>query len=209
MSAVFRVRPPVAIALLLGAAALDCATTRTESEPHAPRSPEVAGLAPVSAPAPDPGEYSSDSRLSAEVSANRGAAGDGTFRKDLPATDPARSDTCSARVGMRALKRTALDRTLDAGLGTWLRGVDVEAKVDRGHFQGWLVRRAYEGDPCWVDIDLRAGDVVTRVNRRSIERPEEAQIVWTGLRTTSEIVVDYQRNGRPRTLRFSVVDGVE
>jgi type II secretory pathway component PulC len=87
-----------------------------------------------------------------------------------------------------------------------LRGVDVEAKIERGHFQGWLVRSIYAGDPCWAEIDLRTGDIVTRVNRRPIERPEEAQAVWTGLRTSGEVVVDYVRDGHPRTIKFAVVD---
>ncbi len=117
--------------------------------------------------------------------------------------------TCETRSGVRIVKRAALERTLDAGLGTWLKGVDVEAKIDRGHFQGWLVRSIYSGDPCWAEIDLRTGDIVTRVNRRPIERPEEAQAVWTALRKTGEVVVDYLRDGQRRTLRFAVVDAPE
>jgi len=107
------------------------------------------------------------------------------------------------------VRRATLIRTLDAGLGTWLRGVDVEGKVERGHFQGWLVRSVYGGDPCWADIDLRPGDVVVRINRRPIERPEEAQAVWTGLRTSGEILVEFVRDGRPRTLRFTISDDLD
>lgn len=113
---------------------------------------------------------------------------------------------CGARIGARAVRRSALDRTLDAGLGNWLRGVDVEPKIEHGHFQGWMVRGIYAGDPCWSDVDLHVGDVVNRINRRPIERPEQAQAVWTALRSSGEIIVDFLRGGRPRTLRFAVVD---
>ena len=82
----------------------------------------------------------------------------------------------------------------------------MEPKIERGHFQGWLVRGIYVGDPCWKDIDLQVGDIVNRVNRRPIERPEQAQAVWTGLRSSGEIVVEFMRGGQPRTLRFAVVD---
>jgi hypothetical protein len=106
----------------------------------------------------------------------------------------------------QGIRRSALRRTLDAGLGAWLRDFDVEPKVEHGRFQGWLIRAIYAGDPCWGEVDLRAGDIVNRVNRRRIERPDEAQAVWTALRGSGEIVVDYLRDGKARTLRLPVVD---
>jgi S1-C subfamily serine protease len=116
---------------------------------------------------------------------------------------------CTALKGGHAVRRSALIRTLDAGLGAWLRGVDIEPKMERGRFQGWLIQAIYAGDPCWSEIDLRAGDIVARVNRRRIHSPDEAQAVWTALRGTREIVVDFVREGKPRTLRFPVVDDRE
>jgi hypothetical protein len=116
------------------------------------------------------------------------------------------SPVCDARVGPRAIRRAALVRTLDAGLGAWLRGVDVEGKIDHGHFQGWLVRSIYGGDPCWSDVDLLPGDVVTRINHRPIERPEEAQAVWTALRSSTEILIELIRGSRLRSLKFQVVE---
>jgi hypothetical protein len=112
---------------------------------------------------------------------------------------------CTALLGP-AMRRSALTRTLDAGLGAWLRGLDIEPKVDQGRFQGWMIRAIQPGDPCWSEVDLREGDVIKRVNRRSIQRPDEAQAVWTALRASREIVVDYLRDGKPRTLRLPVVD---
>lgn|GEM_PF-4262966 len=188
----------------LGGDLLSCATSPAASEPpRAPRPPEVAGLEPLADPAPIDETVSSANAASSASSDNQlidrqSGPADSIV---LPAGQP-----CGARVGARGVKRSALGRTLDAGLGTWLRGIDVEAKLERGHFQGWLVRSLYDGDPCWADVDLRAGDIVTRINRRPIERPEQAQIVWTGLRASREIVVDYLRDGQPRTLKFLVVD---
>jgi type II secretory pathway component PulC len=99
-----------------------------------------------------------------------------------------------------------LTRTLDAGLGAWLGQVDVEPKVIRGRFQGWLIHAVHASDPCWADVDLRAGDVVSRVNHRSIERPEQAQAVWSALRRAREISVDFVRAGRSRTLTFAILE---
>jgi len=127
----------------------------------------------------------------------------------LPPPPPLPIVGCTALKGANALRRSALVRTLDAGLGAWLSGVDIEPKVVRGRFQGWLIQSIYAGDPCWSDIDLRAGDVVVRVNRRPIHSPDEAQAVWTALRSAREIAVDFLRDGKSQTLRFPVVDDRE
>ena len=194
-------------AALLSVMTMGCATAAPPAEPARPAN--VPGLVPFPAPAtavPAP---------ATAVPAPEPPAGSSPIQVVPPTTGDAVSEvrtadsTCAARVGTRALRRSALSRTLDAGLGTWLRGVDVEPKIDRGRFQGWLVRGIYAGDPCWADIGLRAGDVVNRVNRRPIERPEEAQAVWTALRGSGEIVIDLVRAGKPRTLRFDVVDDPE
>lgn len=113
---------------------------------------------------------------------------------------------CPARTGRMTVRRSVLSHTLDAGLGNWLRGVEVEPQVDRGHFQGWMVRGLFDGDPCWNDVGLQAGDVVHRVNHHAIEKPEQAQAVWTALRSAPEISVEFVRAGQLKTLTFSVVD---
>jgi len=64
----------------------------------------------------------------------------------------------------------------------------------------------FPGEPEFASLDLRPGDTVTRVNGKSIERPEQAIAVWDELRTASNLVVDYRRDGEPHTLRFTIVD---
>jgi len=54
--------------------------------------------------------------------------------------------------------------------------------------------------------DLQRGDVITRVNGRAIERPEEAQAVFLALLTAKELVVDYERGGEGRRLVLPIVD---
>lgn len=179
----------VVAALLLVAG---CASAPPPAEP--PRSGAVSGLVPIDEPAPSPVPASG-----AEASAGPAAAA-----VPAPAANP--TAPCNARSPTGGLRRSALSRTLDAGLGTWLRGVDVEPKIERGRFQGWSVRSIYAGDPCWADVDIHPGDVVSRVNHHPIERPEQAQAVWNGLRGAGEIVVELIRVGRARTLRFPVVD---
>ena len=114
--------------------------------------------------------------------------------------------TCEARIGMDRLRRSAVKRTVDAGLGRWLQTVSVDPLLARGRFRGWIIRSLNSGDVCYSGLDLRAGDVVTRVNGRGIEHPEEALEVWTSLPASAELVIDFVRDGQPRTVRFGIVD---
>jgi S1-C subfamily serine protease len=125
-----------------------------------------------------------------------------------PSLSPSNSPppSCEARRGRDGLRRAAVVRTLDGGLGRWLQQVDVDPKLEHGRFRGWIIRTLPAGDACYADLDLRAGDVVTRINGRPVERPEEASDVWDGLRTSSALVVDFTRSGQPHTLRFKIVE---
>jgi S1-C subfamily serine protease len=113
---------------------------------------------------------------------------------------------CEARIGADRLRRSVLKRTVDAGLGHWLQTVSVDPLVSRGHFKGWIIRSLNNDGRCYADLDLRAGDVVTRVNGRMVERPEEALEVWTKLPTSPELTIDLLRDGEARTVRFGIVD---
>ena len=73
-------------------------------------------------------------------------------------------------------------------------------------FQGWLIKSLYPNDPCYQDIDLRGGDVVQKVNGRSIEKPEQAFDVAESLRTATEIVVEFRRAGKPQRITIAIVD---
>ena len=122
-----------------------------------------------------------------------------------PAPPPEPQCTAFARAGV--MRRSAVRRVVDGGLGQWLAGgVDVDRSLAQGRFQGWIVRKLYPGDPCYRNLDLQVGDVVTRVNGKSIERPEQASDVFSSLRTAPALVVDLVRGGRPRTLTLPIAE---
>jgi S1-C subfamily serine protease len=123
-----------------------------------------------------------------------------------PVVLPAPPVTCAARVGSDRLRRSAVKRTVDAGLGRWLQTVSVDRLLVRGRFRGWIIRSFSTEDGCYAGVDLRIGDVITRVNGHPVERPEEALVVWTALPSSSELVVELVRDGQPRTVRFGIVD---
>jgi S1-C subfamily serine protease len=111
---------------------------------------------------------------------------------------------CGALLAPGVLARSALRRAVDAGLGRWLGGVDVEAARAGGRFSGWRIRRLYPGDPCYAALDLRPGDVVTRINGASIERPEQANALFVSLPAAPALTVEYLRDAAPRSLTLTI-----
>jgi hypothetical protein len=129
-----------------------------------------------------------------------------------PVAEPAQPSlpepaVCTAFAKPGVLKRSAVVRVVDAGIGHWLAsGAEVERKIAKSRFQGWEIRRLYPGDPCYAGVDLRPLDVVIRVNGKPIEKPEQAFDVLGSLRTASELVVDFLRDGQPQKLTLPIVD---
>jgi len=183
------VRADTFAAVSLGAwLALGCATTTSP-----------AGSAPssVAPPSEAQGEHLIEASAPSETSV------EGAALAPTPSAPPA---GCAARAGADTLRRSALKRTVDAGLGRWLQTVSVDPLLARGHFRGWIIRSLNADDACFAGVDLRAGDVVTRVNGHGVERPEEALDVWTKLPASSELVIDFLRDGQARKVRFGIVD---
>jgi type II secretory pathway component PulC len=131
------------------------------------------------------------------------AAVDPTSEAAVPAAAPA---SCAARADAEHLRRSAIKRTVDAGLGRWLQTVSVDPLLAHGRFRGWIIRSFNSDDVCFAGIDVRTGDVVTRVNGRPVERPEEALDVWSKLPSSPELVIDLLRDGQARRVRFGIVD---
>lgn len=110
------------------------------------------------------------------------------------------------RVSTGAIARQDLMPVLDGGLGLFLQNVDTEPAFHKGSFVGFRIVSLFPGEPTFASLDLRPGDTVTRINGKPIERPEQAAAVWQDLRTASNLVVSYRRDGEKHALRFAIVD---
>jgi len=110
------------------------------------------------------------------------------------------------RVSTGVIARNKLVAVLDGGLGRFLQHVETEPAFHKGAFVGFRLVSLFPGEPAFASLDLRPGDTVTRINGKSIERPEQAAAVWESLRTASNLVVDYRRNDEEHALRFTIVD---
>ncbi len=104
------------------------------------------------------------------------------------------------------LARGELEQFLDGAPGAFLQRVEPEPRFVGGKFAGWRIKSFFPGDPRFSTVDLQAGDVVTRVNGRLIERPEQLMDMWQALRTSRELVVDVERGGKAHTLRWTISD---
>ncbi len=104
------------------------------------------------------------------------------------------------------IRRASLVREIDAGMARWLQGVEGDRVLAKHRFQGWLVKSLHRTDPCYQQIDLRQGDIVQKVNGRSVEKPDQAFEVFESARTAPAIVVDYLRDGKPRQLTIGISD---
>jgi type II secretory pathway component PulC len=95
---------------------------------------------------------------------------------------------------------------LSRGLGDLLSRLQVEPVLAAGKFQGWRVVALRAGDPLWQGTDLAPGDVVTAVNGRPIERPEQAFAAFQSLAVAKELRVAYERKSARRELVYPIDD---
>jgi S1-C subfamily serine protease len=126
------------------------------------------------------------------------------------APQPATSASAEVRPVSRPgrLWRRDVMAVLSRGLGDFLTRLEIEPFLLGGKFRGWRVVKLRQGDPLWNGIDLAPGDVVTAVNARPIERPEQALAVFQSLAIAKELRVTYERNGAPREIAYAIDDEV-
>jgi len=101
--------------------------------------------------------------------------------------------------------RDELVATIDGGLGAFLQRVEVEASLPNGRFEGFRIVSLTPPD-FWQGVDLKPGDVVTRVNGMPIERETEAYDAFQALRTAGELNVSILRGGAPRALSYRIAE---
>ncbi len=103
--------------------------------------------------------------------------------------------------------RKELVAVLDQGPGSFLSGVRVEPYFQDERFAGWEIISFWPASPRYANVDLRRGDVITKVNGWEIKRPKQLSSLWSELREAAAIEVDGLRDGAPFVLRFQVVGG--
>ncbi|MBW2730881.1 MAG: hypothetical protein JRH20_00725 [Deltaproteobacteria bacterium] len=99
-----------------------------------------------------------------------------------------------------AIRRAALQRIQKKGAQSFIRQLEVRPAFHRGRFVGWRVL-AYGGPGT-----LQHGDVVTRVNGASIERPGQFMKVWEEMAEQSHLTIRLMRGQRELRPRWPIVE---
>lgn len=114
------------------------------------------------------------------------------------------SANAAPRAAVGTLQRADVESVVDGGLGRFLTHVVIEPSLSAGKFSGWNIVGLDPPD-LWTGVDLRPGDVVTRVNGMAIEREMEAFEAFQAVRQASSLEITYLRQNQPHTLRFTIV----
>ena len=112
----------------------------------------------------------------------------------------------SAALKDGVIARRELLAVLDGQPGRFLQRVTPEAQFVKGRFYGWRLQSFFPGDTRFQATDVHAGDIVLRVNGSSMERPEQLIEVWQALRRAKELVVEIDRKGTGKRLRWAIAD---
>ena len=124
-----------------------------------------------------------------------------------PAAKAAPPAAPAPKVLDHTVARSAVRAVVSAGLGMFLRRIDLDDQpvFVAGKFHGFRIARLRDPQ-FWSGVDLNPGDVVTSVNGLPIERPDQAETAFESLEVASELRVALEREGQPRELVYPIVD---
>ena len=118
---------------------------------------------------------------------------------------PVASAPVAPRPPKGTLFRSDVNALIDRGFPDFLQRVDVEPRLVDGQFRGWSIVNLNPAD-FWSGVDLKPGDIVTRVNDLPIERETEAFDAFESLKQSDGLRVAFQRDGQNRLLEYRFVD---
>ena len=117
---------------------------------------------------------------------------------------PVAATPVAARAPQGALYREDVNALLARGFPEFLQHVDVEPRLVDGQFRGWSIVQLSPSD-FWSGVDLKPGDIVTRVNDLPIERETEAFEAFESLKKSDALRVAFQRDGQSRLLEYKII----
>jgi hypothetical protein len=143
--------------------------------------PTALSSSPVSAEAPAPASTPADATPGATGSSSAG--------------EPAVEST---------LSRASFDAILSGGPQRVVAAVDVQPALVGGRFVGFRIVR-FRPDGVLRDCtSILPGDVIVRVNREPVERPEQFMRAWDVVKSASALEVEILRQGRAMRLRWTL-----
>ncbi len=123
-----------------------------------------------------------------------------TPAKAQASAQPSAAPAASAPVAPGHVARADVERVLRQGPPWLLRRVVPEEVIRGGKFIGWRILSMPDD---W-GIDLKNGDVVTKVNGLALERPDDLWAAWVQLQSAVELRISYERDGQARDFVLAI-----
>jgi type II secretory pathway component PulC len=103
-----------------------------------------------------------------------------------------------------SVSRAKVKAAIASGVGALLQHIALEdwPVMHEGKFHGFKIRAI---DPA-LGVDLRKGDVVTRINGIVPEQPEDADSALRSLEKASLITIEFERENKAMKLELPIVD---
>ncbi len=99
------------------------------------------------------------------------------------------------------IPRDRYDDAVLRGPSWFIQQVAVEPVVVGRSFRGFMLTRLFGGNEAQ---GLLVGDIVQRVNGRSIERPDQFMRVWQQLKGAEHLTVQIVRHNKPLELTWAI-----
>jgi type II secretory pathway component PulC len=121
-----------------------------------------------------------------------------------PTKNTVREPAAASAQPVTSLRRARVKEAITQGVGAFLQNVTVEdwPVMHEGKFHGFKIKTI---NTEW-GVDLKPGDVVTRVNGIVPEHPDDADAALRALEKAAALKVEFERDGKTRTLELPIVD---
>lgn len=132
-------------------------------------------------------------------------AADAPATPTAPTRTPARADAPRGK-GTRSgtIDRGRLVAMLDGGPATFLRQIEVSARLQGDHFVGWQLVQVLDHEGALANVDVAPGDVLVAINGKPVAKPDQLHTLWESLRTANQIVAELTRGDAKVELVFDV-----
>ena len=101
------------------------------------------------------------------------------------------------------LRKQDLVSIFQKGPQPLIASVRVYPKRKKGRFIGFEIKHILPHSPLHQS-SIKVGDVILRINREPIGKPQEVMRVWELVQQASVLQVDLLRDGHPLTLKWKV-----
>ena len=92
------------------------------------------------------------------------------------------------------IKRRTIEHALELGPAWFIRQLSVRPVVTRDErFFGFQVMSLFPGRQDGLELPVKPGDIIQRVNGQSIERPDQFMAVWESLGNASHLSIQLVR----------------